>query len=456
MTPTPSSSTSTTLQKTLGPLTIWGLGVGYVISGSYFGWNYGLEAGGPFGLLAALAVATLLYVTFVLGYAELSCALPRAGGAFVYAERAFGPKAGFVVGLAQVVEYTLAPPAIAFSIGSYMETGFGLPAFAVALLAYVVFTGMNAWGVSLSVGFELVVTVVAVVELLVFGAVVLPSFSWATFAADGLPHGFAGAFFALPYALWFYLAIEGIANIAEEAKNPQRDLPRGFLSAMATLVVLAHVALLGSVGVAGWRAVLFQNGIDGATSDSPLPLAIRHVVGAGHPLFTILTGIGLLGLIASFHGILLASSRAILEMGRCGFLPRALGVLHPTRRTPVAALGANFAVGVLALSTGKTGDIILLSIFGALTLYLASTVALFRLRRLEPDLVRPYRTPGYPVVPGLALALTLIAFAAMIVTKPFLFGLYVSLCVGGYGAWRLWLRFSPAATTTATTASPPS
>src|SRR5580692_12266190 len=109
----------TQLARTLGPPIIWGLGVGYVISGMYFGWNLGLPRGGAFGMLAATGVATVLYIAFVLGYAELACALPRAGGAFVYAHRAFGPHVGFVVGIAQLVEYVLAPPAIAFAIGSY-------------------------------------------------------------------------------------------------------------------------------------------------------------------------------------------------------------------------------------------------------------------------------------------------------------------------------------------------
>jgi ethanolamine permease len=432
MNPEPSPA----LNRTLGPVMIWGLGVGYVISGSYFGWNYGLEEGGPWGMLLALVVATALYVTFVLGYAELACAIPRSGGAFAYARRAFGRDIAFLTGFAQIVEYTLAPPAIAFSIGSYMQTGFGLNAAVVAVVAYVVFTAVNIAGVHLSAGFELVITVLAVVELFVFGAVALPSFSWTTFSIDALPHGWGGAFFALPFALWFYLAIEGIANVAEEAKDPQRDLPRGFLSAMATLVVLAHLALFGAVGVAGWRAVLFENGVDGAQSDSPLPLAIRHVVGADHPLFTILTGVGLLGLIASFHGILLASSRALLAMGRARFLPSTLAKLHPTRRTPAVALVVNFVVGLLALATGRTGDIILVSIFGALTLYLVSTLALFRLRAREPQLPRPYKTPGYPVVPAVALVLTVVALLSMVVTRPLLGAVYVAVLAIAWGLWR--------------------
>jgi ethanolamine permease len=195
------------LQRTLGPIMIWGLGVGYVISGAYFGWNLGLPEGGPYGLLLATLAVTVLYVTFVLGYAELACALPRAGGAFVYTSRAFGPHVGFVGGVAQLVEYVLAPPAIAFAVGGYINQLVpSVPILLIAIVAYIVFTLVNMVGMKLSVGFELVLTIVAVIELCVFGAVALPNFSWGSFSQDPLPHGWGGAFAALPFAIWFYLA----------------------------------------------------------------------------------------------------------------------------------------------------------------------------------------------------------------------------------------------------------
>ena len=202
--------------------------------------------------------------------------------------------------------------------------------------------------------------------------------------ADPLPHGWGGAFAALPFAIWFYLAIEGIANVAEEARDPQRDLPRGFLFAMATLVVLTAITLLGAVGADGWRSVVYVH--PGVTSDSPLPLAISHVVSRDSPLFAVLTGIGLVGLVASFHGILIAASRAILEFGRARYAPKQLGVVHARTHTPVVALLVNMAIGCVALVTGKTSDIILIAVFGALTLYILSSAAVIRLRRTEPAL----------------------------------------------------------------------
>jgi ethanolamine permease len=421
------------LRRTLGPVMIWGLGVGYVISGMYFGWNLGLPVGGPVGLLIATGVVTAMYVCFVLSYAELACAIPRAGGAFDYATRAFGARWGFVTGLAQAIEFVFAPPAIAAAIGAYFALF--LPAVKPELFAvgaYLLFTGLNIWGVKQSAIFELVVTVLAVGELLLFAAIALPSFSWEAFTTDPLPNGVGGIIGAIPFAIWFYLAIEGIANAAEEAREPQRDLSRGFISAMGTLVVLAALVLFGAVGVKGWRAVVYAAGSD-APSDSPLPLALGHVVGTGHPMFHLLVTIGVFGLVASFHGILLAAGRATLELGRAGHLPRALGVVSARRGTPARALLANSAVGLVALFTGRTGDIIIVSVFGALTLYVLSMAALFKLRRSEPQLERPFRTPLYPWVPGVALGLALGCLVAMAIANPIHAALFAALTAVGTG-----------------------
>jgi ethanolamine permease len=107
------------LERKLGPLMLWGLGVGYVISGMYFGWNLGLPAGGTFGLAVATLFIIVMYLCFTFSYTELACAIPKAGGAFVYAKKSHGDNFGFIAGMAQVVEFVFAPPAIAAAIGAY-------------------------------------------------------------------------------------------------------------------------------------------------------------------------------------------------------------------------------------------------------------------------------------------------------------------------------------------------
>ena len=391
---------------------LWGLGVGYVISGMYFGWNLGLEKGGTLGLAIATFFIIILYVTFTFSYTELACAIPKAGGGFDYAARSLGKDWGFIAGMAQNIEFIFAPPAIAFAIGAYFNLFFPqLPILSIAIFSYVVFTALNIYGVKAAAVFELVITILAVSELLLFSGITLPHFELKNLQHNAFPHGWAGAFAATPFAIWFFLGIEGVANVAEEAVQPQRTMSVGFGSAILTLVILCLLTFLGSTGVAGWEAIVYKS--PGQTSDSPLPLALSHIVGNNSTMYHLLITIGLFGLIASFHGLILAAGRSTFEFGRVGFAPAFLKKIHPKFQTPSNALLANMAIGIIALLTGKTDEIITISVFGALTLYIISMVALLKLRIKEPQLERPFKVPLYPIFPVVALMIGVFSFVAM-------------------------------------------
>jgi ethanolamine permease len=418
---------------------LWGLGVGYVISGMYFGWNLGLAEGGTLGLAIATFFIIILYVTFTFSYSELACAIPKAGGAFDYAHRALGKDLGFIAGIAQSVEFIFAPPAIAFAIGAYFNLFFpAIPILAIAIFAYVLFTALNICGVKAAAMFELVITVLAVGELLLFAGLTLPHFEWSNLEQNALPNGWKGIFAAIPFAIWFFLAIEGVANVAEEAIDPQRTILIGFGSAILTLVVLCLVTFMSSVGVAGWEAIVYK--ADGTTSDSPLPLALAYIVGSENVLYHLLITIGLFGLIASFHGIILVAGRSTFEFGRVRFAPAFLGMVNQRFRTPANALLLNMTIGILALLTGKTGEIITMSVFGALTLYIISMISFLRLRRREPDLPRPFKVPFYPVFPWTALVIAVTSFVAMAIYNLDLAGIYCLLVAGCYGIFKLWQK----------------
>ena len=228
---------------------LWGLGVGYVISGMYFGWNLGLKEGGTLGLAIATFFIIILYVTFTFSYTELACAIPKAGGGFDYATRALGKDWGFIAGMAQNIEFIFAPPAIAFAIGAYFNLFFPqLPVLSIAIFSYVIFTALNIYGVKAAAIFELIITILAVGELLLFSGITLPHFELKNLQHNAFPNGWAGVFAATPFAIWFFLAIEGVANVAEEAINPQRTILIGFGSAILTW--LFYVYLLLSVQLA--------------------------------------------------------------------------------------------------------------------------------------------------------------------------------------------------------------
>src|ERR1700751_3377333 len=146
---------SSDLKKTLTPTMLWGLGVGYVISGMYCGWNLGLKEGGTLGLAIATLFIIILYTTFSFSYTELACSIPKAGGVFDYATRALGKDVGFIAGMAQNIEFIFAPPAIAFAIGAYFNLFFpDIPVLAIAMVAYLLFTALNIYGVKAAATFE--------------------------------------------------------------------------------------------------------------------------------------------------------------------------------------------------------------------------------------------------------------------------------------------------------------
>jgi ethanolamine permease len=427
------------LSRTLGPLMLWGLGVGYVISGMYFGWNLGLAEGGTEGLAIATAGAILLYITFTFSYAELACAIPRAGGVFDYATRGLNREWGFIAGTAQLIEFLFAPPAIAAAIGAYFHIFFPqIPVTVIAVMAYLFFTALNIWGVKAAAAFELIVTVLAVGELLLFSGVTFPHFSWSNLRHNAFPNGWKGVWAAVPFAVWFFLGLEGVANVAEETVRPQRNILLGFGWALATLILLCVLVFLSSVGVAGWEAIVYSSP-GAAASDSPLPLALAKITGSEGWLYHLLITIGLMGLVASFHGIILAASRATLEFGRVRYIPGVFGRVHAGRKTPVNALLVNMVIGIIALLSGKTGEIITLSVLGALSLYILSMLALLALRRKEPGLVRPFRVPLYPVFPLVALVIGIVCLVAMVSLNIKLSLIYFSILGLSY----IWFYYGP-------------
>jgi len=145
-----------------------------------------------------------------------------------------------------------------------------------------------------------------------------------------------------------------------------------------------------------------------------------------------------MGLIASFHGIILAAGRATLEFGRVRYLPPALGRVNAKRQTPVNALLVNMVIGIGALLTGRTDQIVTISVLGAVTLYVFGMITVLELRRKEPGLERPYRTPGYPVTPVVALVVGLVCLVALVWLNIILSLIYFSILGLAY----IWFRLT--------------
>jgi ethanolamine permease len=415
--------TPPTLKKALNTVHLWAIAVGLVISGEYFGWNYGWGVAGTVGMLIATLVVTVLYVTFIFSFTELTAAIPNAGGPFAYARRALGPVWGLVAGYAALIEFLFATPAIAYALGSYAH--FLYPDAGViptAVGCYVLFTGINLLGIKESAAFTTVITLLAVAELLIFMGIMAPHFEVRHFMHDPMPYGWSGVFAALPFAIWFYLAIEGVAMVAEEAIDPRRTIPRGYILGMLTLVLLALGVMIFTGGIADWKKL---SGID-----YPLPESVGIVLGKESSLTKIFASIGLFGLVASFHSIIMSYSRQIFSLARENYLPGFLSKVHPRFQTPYWALLVGGLVGILAIFSGKTDKLIVLSVLGAVVMYMISMVSLLALRKKEPDLERPFIAPFYPYFPLIALSLSAICLGSIVYYNPMLSVIFFTLLFG--------------------------
>jgi len=404
------------LKRVLKPIHLWAIAVGLVISGEYFGWNYGWGVSGTIGFLIATLIVTVMYITFIFSYTELTTAIPHAGGAFAYAYRAMGPFGGLIAGYATLIDFLFATPAIAAALGSYLHFLYpAIPVIPSALFFNLVFVLINISGVKESAAFSVFITILAVGELLLFMGIIGPHFKMSNYLSHPMPFGWSGVFAALPFAVWFYLAIEGVAMVAEEVKEPKKNIPKGYISGLATLIFLALGVMILTGGITDWR--IFSHNMD-----YPLPEAIAIALGKANGLTKIFASIGLFGLIASFHGTILASSRQVFAMARSGYLPRFLSGVNHWFKTPHWAIIAAGLVSCVALLSGKTDQIIVLSVLGAIVMYLMSMTSLFILRKKEPALERPFASPFYPIFPAVALIISAICLFAIMY-----YNFYISL-----------------------------
>ena len=393
-----------------------GLGVAYVISGDFAGWNFGLAEGGWGGLLIATLLMATMYTAMVFGLAELSSTIPTAGGGYGFARRALGPWGGFMTGTAILIEYAIAPAAIATFIGGYVESLIGVGGWIVYLACYVIFIGIHLYGVGEALKLMFAITVIAVVALAAFVIGMIPQFEVSNlFTIDPsgggsafLPFGAVGIWAAFPFAIWFFLAIEGVPLAAEETRDPSTDMPKGLIAGMAALLLFAVLMLVFGPGGAGSATFTSDEML---AAPSVLPLALEEAYGGGNALVTFVNIAGLAGLIASFFSIIFAYSRQMFALSRAGYLPKVLS-LTGSRRTPWVALIVPGIIGFLLALTGDGATLINIAVFGATISYALMMLSHIVLRRREPDLERPYRTPGGVATSGVALVLAVLAVIA--------------------------------------------
>ena len=420
------------LRRHAGVWSLWALGVAAVISGDFSGWNLGLDAGGFGGLLVATLIITVMYFGLCYSIAEMSPALPHTGGAYSFSRSAMGPWGGFATGVAETIEYVLTPAVIVTFSGAYLQSIFNSwfdwsPATWVWwLILYILFVGLNVVGVEASFRFTVFICLLALSVLAIFFVASLWDFSWSNLTniadEDGSGSGWfplgtvEGVFLALPFAIWFYLAIEELPLAAEESADPKRDIPRGTIYGLITLVVTGFLVLFLNTGVTGAEEI--------RVSGEPLLDGFRVIFGGSENLSNVLGLAAVAGLIASFHTIIYAYGRNIYSLSRAGYYPHWLSRTHGTRQTPYVALLAGAVVGFgLALLVDQAlkndwlggnlyAALLSMAVAGAVVSYFLQMFSFILLRRNLPRIDRPYRSPIGVWGAGIGAVIALVSLAA--------------------------------------------
>ena len=437
---------------------LWALGVGAVISGHFSGWNLGIGAGGWGGLLIAAVIIAVMYLGLIFSLAEMSPALPHTGGAYSFARSAMGPWGGFITGLAESIEYIMTPAVIVFFIGSYLTGIFGTPESFQPLWwigCYLLFVTLNYWGVAVSFKISVIVTVLALAVLATFWISALPyaDFNrWALNIAAGpdgaltelsggngsfLPKGWGGVLAAMPFAVWLFLAIEELPLAAEESVDPKRDMPKGLIFGMFTLMFSAAMIMFLNASIGGLGENQMHGAFSLASSTEPLLDGFRVIYGAN--IAKLLALFAVIGLIASFHTIIFAYGRQIYSLSRAGYYPAAMSITHGIRKTPHIALFTGTSIGLavilavwLSLGTERGGFVIgatllNMAVFGAMISYALQGLSFILLRRKMPNIERPYRSPLG--IPGAAatVAIALVTLYFQLQDPAYRAGVYVAL-----------------------------
>jgi ethanolamine permease len=307
---------------------------------------------------------------------------------------------------------------------------------------YVVFVAINIIGIEATMRFTVVVNVVALGILAFFFISVLVSGKfdsslWTNIPPDAggttfLPHGWGGIFPAIPFAIWFFLAIEELPLAAEESMDPARDIPRATLWGMTTLVITGAGILFLNTGVNG-------GALDIGVSATPLFDGFKAIFGEGTSA-ELLGLLGLFGLIASFFTIIYAYGRNTYSLSRAGYFPAWLSVTHGERRTPHVALIAGaivgYALAVLIYWLGKqegevagkiVGALLYMAVFGAVISYAMQCLSFIMLRRRLPNIDRPYRSPVGEWGAGIAGVIAVISLISLYSNEDYRPGVYGTL-----------------------------
>jgi ethanolamine permease len=434
------------LLRVLGPAHVWALGVGIVLVGEYMGWNFAVGKGGAYAALIACWFAGILYTCVAMIDSEVTSTVASAGGQYTQAKHIVGPLMAFNVGLYLVFAYTMLEAANAitagylFSVVATMtghENALNQQPFIILVIMFLAW--LNYRGVLATLTFNLVITAVAFVAILILflstsgivGEGIMDHA--ALFEGHELPYGWIGILASMHFGLWYYLGIEGTTQAAEEVRSPARALPFGTLAGIMTLLIAATLTWYVCSGVLPWE--FLGDGVNGSVA--PLFDTARL---SGSTGLVWLLGFGtLFATLASANGCINDASRAWFAMGRDKYLPGWFGAVHPKYRTPYRAIVFLVPIALIFALGAPLDQVITFSILSGLLGYTFMPLNIIMFRKKWPlnSIKRGYEHPFHPLPAIMLLSLCGVTFFAVFLG----YGTQLVAMIGFYIVVSLWFHF---------------
>jgi APA family basic amino acid/polyamine antiporter len=434
----------TELRRTLGLLDLTFIAIGTVIgSGIFLVPGVVLrETGTQTGpaLLVWVAAGILSYLG-ALTYAEMGAMKPDAGGLYTYIRDAFGPLPAFLYGWTSffvIASGSIATLAVAFSgyFAAFLPVGgLGARLISVAVIAIIAVINvrgtrnsatMQNWTTGTKVAglLALSIAMIALGHTSTLGAITSRD-AWPTTISPALISGVGVAMIGV---LWAYEGWQYVTFSAGETRDPQRTFPRAISLATAALVALYVLANLGYISALGPQAVAASDHIAADAGIAVLGPVAGRIVGV----------LILVSIFSAANGIMLTAPRMYFAMARDGVFFKRLAIVHPKLGTPAFAITAIAVWSALLASTGTFEQLLTYVVFTGWIFYGLGALSVFVYRRREPNAVRPFRVPGYPLTPILFVASAAALVVNTLVTQPMRAAAGVVAVLLGTPAFYMW------------------
>ena len=356
--------------------------------------NVFMDRAGPAGILSTV-IAAVLCIFVGLCYAELCAAMPKAGGEYIYVKRGLGRFSGFFTGWILVLAYASMMPGECIIIGKLVN---GLnpdlsPSTTGAVIA-VIFTIINILGVKFSGRIQFLFALILFGGILLYFGAALPKLQWANYQPV-FSRGIGGIAIMIPIAMLGFMGFDILPQAAEEIDAPIRKMVFLIPLAIVFVAVFYIIVSIANAGVQHWEIL--------AKSTDSVPILAPVTIALGKNGGSIIMVAGICGLLTTMNAFLLGGSRLLMAMARDGELPSPFAYINPRFGTPTVGL---IFLGAMGVAGSYIKELIVLfdtASAAILICYVLVVISVMRLRRTEPDMERPYRTWGYPVVPLLAI-----------------------------------------------------